>query len=70
MALVKVIKPDLSATVLDHPLHLLMDQLHTSQAWFLQPSDLSLHQQLKGNLWYKQGRPSTLACDERVDQLS
>ena len=43
------------AAVLDDPLHLLVDQLHTAQTGLLQAFHLLLHQQLKGNLRHKQG---------------
>lgn len=41
------------AAVLDDPLHLLVNQLHTTQAGFLQALDLPLHEQLEGNLRHK-----------------
>lgn len=46
--------------MLDDPLQLLVDQLHTAQTGLLQTLDLPLHQQLKGDLRYKEGRPRTL----------
>ena len=41
---------DLVAAVLDDPLHLLVDQLHTAETWLLQSLDLSLNQQLEADL--------------------
>lgn len=41
------------AAVLNNPLHLLVNQLHTAQTGLLQTFDLPLYQQLKGNLWHK-----------------
>ena len=35
---------DLVTAVLDDPLHLLVNQLNTAEAWLLQSLDLSLHQ--------------------------
>lgn len=48
------------AAMLDDPLHLLVHQLYTAQAGLLQTLNLPLHQQLKGNFWYKQSRPRSL----------
>lgn len=47
-------------TMLDNPLHFLMNQLHTAQARFFQTFDLPFYQQLKGNFRNKQGRTGTL----------
>lgn len=38
------------AAVLDDPLHLLVNQLHTAKTGLLQTLHLPFHQQLKGNL--------------------
>lgn len=37
------------AAVLDNPLHLFVNQLHTAQTGLLQALDLPLDEQLKGN---------------------
>ena len=41
------------AAMLDDPLHLFMDELYTTEARLLQPTDLTLYQQLKGYLWHE-----------------
>lgn len=43
------------AAVLDDPLHLLVDELHTTQTGLLQAFHLLLHQELEGNLGHEQG---------------
>lgn len=48
------------AAVLDDPLHLLMNQLHTSKTGIFQTFDLSFHQQLKRHLRHKQRRSRAL----------
>ena len=50
----------LTEGVLHNPLHLLMDELHTSETGLLESTYLSLDQKLKWNLRDKQGRPRTL----------
>lgn len=49
------------AAVLDNPLHLLVNQLHTSQTGLLQTLDLTLDQQLERHLGHKQSRPRALS---------
>lgn len=49
------------AAVLDDPLHLLVNQLDTTQTGVLQAFDLPLHQQLKRNLGHEQSGPRPLS---------
>lgn len=46
--------------MLDDPLQLLMNQLHTAKTGLLQPLNLPLHQQLKRHLGHKKCWPWTL----------
>lgn len=58
--------------VLDDPLQLLMNELYTAQTGLLQPLNLPLHQQLKGNLGHKKRWPWTLQgkSHTHIHQLS
>lgn len=54
--------------VLDDPLQLFMNQLHTAQAGILQTLNLPLYQQLERNLWHKKSRSRTLQGQTNMSQ--
>ena len=51
---------NLCAAMLYDSLHLLVHQLHTSQTWLLETTDLSLHKKIKRHLGDKEGGARTL----------
>lgn len=54
--------------MLNNALHLLVNQLNTSQTRLLQPADLTLHEQLEGHLGHEEGWPgSSGVADGRED---
>lgn len=55
--------------MLDDPLQLLVNQLHTAQTGFLQTLNLPLHQQLKGNLRHKKSWPRTLKQQPHEEEV-